>query len=61
MIAAVITAKIIPVTTGLTLYCVFNDSAIVLDWTVLNTNANVIVINIENKIPNHFWFKPLVM
>ena len=31
MIAAVITAKIIPVTTGLTLYYVFNDSAIVLD------------------------------
>ncbi len=47
-------AKIIPVITGLILYCVFNDSAIVLDCTVLNTNANVIVIKIANTIPSHF-------
>ena len=54
MIIAVITAKIIPVITGLTWYCVFRDSAIVLDCTVLNTNANVTVINVAKTIPNHF-------
>ena len=54
IIIAVTIAKIIPVTTGLILYCVFNDSAIVFDCTVLNTNAKVIVIKIANTIPNHF-------
>ncbi|CAA3871584.1 Uncharacterised protein [Staphylococcus aureus] len=54
IIIAVTIAKIIPVITGLILYCVFNDSAIVLDCTVLNTNANVIVIKIANTIPSHF-------
>ncbi len=54
IIIAVTIAKIIPVITGLILYCVFNHSAIVLDCTVLNTNANVIVIKIANTIPSHF-------
>src|SRR5699024_11262708 len=61
IIIAVTIANIIPVTIGLILYCVFNDSAMVLDCTVLNTNANVTVINTAKTIPNHFWLSPLVM
>ena len=49
---AVKKAKTIPVITGLTLYCVFKDSAIVFDCTVLKTKAKVIVINTANTTPN---------
>ena len=61
IIIAVIIAKITPVIIGLTLYCVFNYSAIVFDCTVLKTNANVTVINTAKTTPNHFWLSPLVM
>ena len=50
----VIIAKITPVIIFENSYCSFKDAAIVLDCTVLNTNAKVTVINTAKITPSHF-------